>query len=153
MGSGLRDVACRAAANEVHLSPALTQARRLEPGRLFAVYSGTSYGPTLSKQVKMRLSGEGLVVILLVGLIAGWLAGRIVAGGGFGLIGDIAVGIVGALIGTWLLSRLGIHLGTGLVRTIIAATIGAVVLLLIIRLVSGGFTGRRWGVPWRRGRF
>lgn len=98
----------------------------------------------------MHISDEGILVILLTGLVAGWLAGKIVAGGGFGLIGDIAVGIVGALIGTWLLPRLGIHIGSGFVSTIIVATIGAVVLLLIIRLVNGGFPGRRWGFPWRR---
>jgi uncharacterized membrane protein YeaQ/YmgE (transglycosylase-associated protein family) len=95
----------------------------------------------------MHISGEGLLIILLVGLIAGWLAGRIVAGGGFGLIGDIAIGIVGALIGTWLLPRLGIHIGTGLVSSIVVATIGAIVLLLIIGLVRGGYPRRRW--YWR----
>jgi uncharacterized membrane protein YeaQ/YmgE (transglycosylase-associated protein family) len=100
----------------------------------------------------MYISGEGLLVILLAGLIAGWLAGKIVAGGGFGLIGDIAVGIVGALIGTWLLPRLGIHIGSGFVSTVVVATIGAVLLLLIIGLVSGGFARRRWGLPWRRWR-
>ncbi len=73
----------------------------------------------------MNLSGEGLLIILLVGLIAGWLAGEIVAGGGFGLIGDIAIGIVGAFIGSWLLPHLGIHIGAGLVNMIIVATIGA----------------------------
>jgi uncharacterized membrane protein YeaQ/YmgE (transglycosylase-associated protein family) len=104
------------------------------------------------KEAKMYISGEGLLVILLAGLIAGWLAGKIVTGGGFGLIGDIAVGIVGALIGTWLLPRLGIHIGSGLVSTIIVATIGAVVLLLIIGLVSGGFPRRRWSFRWRRWR-
>jgi uncharacterized membrane protein YeaQ/YmgE (transglycosylase-associated protein family) len=60
----------------------------------------------------MYLSGESLLIILLVGLIAGWLAGKIVSDGGFGFIGDIAIGIVGSLIGTWLLSRLGVHLGS-----------------------------------------
>jgi uncharacterized membrane protein YeaQ/YmgE (transglycosylase-associated protein family) len=86
----------------------------------------------------MYLSGQGIVVILLVGLVAGWLAGKIVRGTGFGLIGDIAIGIVGALIASWLLPRLGISLGVGLVRAIINSTIGAVLLLLIIRLVRGG---------------
>ncbi|MBV8837269.1 MAG: GlsB/YeaQ/YmgE family stress response membrane protein [Alphaproteobacteria bacterium] len=98
----------------------------------------------------MYLSGESLVVILLAGLIAGWLAGKIVAGGGFGLIGNIAVGVVGALIGTWLLPHLGIHIGRGFVNTIIVATIGAVLLLLIVGLLSGTWPRRRWGVPWRR---
>lgn len=98
----------------------------------------------------MYLSGQGLLAILLAGLIAGWLAGKIVASGGFGLIGDIAVGIVGALIGTWLLPRLGIHIHRGFVGTIIVATIGAIILLLIIRLVSGGFGRRGWRPSWRR---
>lgn len=98
----------------------------------------------------MYISGEGLLAILLAGLIAGWLAGKIVATGGFGLVGDIAVGIVGAVIGTWLLPRLGIEIRSGFVGTIIVATIGAIVLLLIIRLVSGGFRRRRWGFSWRR---
>ena len=62
----------------------------------------------------MHISGESLLVILLVGVIAGWLAGKIVEGSGFGLIGDMAVGIVGALIGSWLMPRLGIHLASGI---------------------------------------
>jgi uncharacterized membrane protein YeaQ/YmgE (transglycosylase-associated protein family) len=121
--------------------------------RLFAVIFAHHIGrPFRPKEARMYISGEDLLVILLTGLIAGWLAGKIVAGAGFGLIGDIAVGIVGAFIGTWLLPRLGIHIGSGFVSTIIVATIGAVVLLLIIRLVSGGFPRRRWGFPRRRWR-
>ena len=89
----------------------------------------------------MYLSGESILIILLVGLIAGWLAGKIVQGTGFGLVGDIAIGIVGAFIASWLLPRLGIGLGVGLIRAIIDATIGAVVLLVIIRLVR---RGGRW---------
>ncbi|MGC2823771.1 MAG: GlsB/YeaQ/YmgE family stress response membrane protein [Pseudolabrys sp.] len=89
----------------------------------------------------MYLSGESIVVILLVGLVAGWLAGKIVQGTGFGLIGDIAIGIVGAFIASWLLPRLGIGLGVGLVRAIVNSTIGAVLLLVIIRLVR---RGGRW---------
>jgi uncharacterized membrane protein YeaQ/YmgE (transglycosylase-associated protein family) len=84
----------------------------------------------------MYLSGESILIILLVGLIAGWLAGKIVRGSGFGLIGDIAIGIVGAFIASWLFPKLGIRLGVGIVHQILDATIGAVVLLLIIRLVS-----------------
>jgi uncharacterized membrane protein YeaQ/YmgE (transglycosylase-associated protein family) len=91
----------------------------------------------------MHISGEGLLVILVVGLIAGWLAGEIVAGGGFGLLGDMAIGIVGALIGSWLLPRLGIHIGSGIVSAIIVATIGAIVLLLVIGLLRGGYYPRR----------
>ena len=85
----------------------------------------------------MFLSQESLLVIVLVGLVAGWLAGHIVRGAGFGLIGDIAVGIVGAFIGDWLLPKLGIHLGAGVFRAILNATIGAVLLLFAIRLIRG----------------
>ena len=82
----------------------------------------------------MHLSTESLLVILLIGAVAGWLAGQIVQGTGFGLVADIAIGIVGALIGSWLLPALGIHLGAGIVPAIIGATLGAVLLLLILRL-------------------
>ncbi len=87
----------------------------------------------------MHISDQGILVILLVGLVAGWLAGKIVDGGGFGLIGDIAVGIVGALIGSWLMPRLGVHLASGILSSIIVATIGAVLLLVIVRLATGGY--------------
>jgi uncharacterized membrane protein YeaQ/YmgE (transglycosylase-associated protein family) len=99
----------------------------------------------------MYLSSESLLVILFVGLAAGWLAGQIVRGTGFGLIGDMVIGVVGAFIGDWLLPRLDIHLGTGIISAILNATIGAIVLLLIIRLVRGG---GRWSggsrIGWRR---
>jgi uncharacterized membrane protein YeaQ/YmgE (transglycosylase-associated protein family) len=87
----------------------------------------------------MYISNEGLFVILFVGLVAGWLAGKIVRGSGFGIIGDILIGIAGALIASWLFPRLGIHLGTGLVSEIIYSAIGAVILLLIVRLLRGRF--------------
>ena len=67
----------------------------------------------------MHMSSESLLVILFVGLVAGWLAGQIVQGTGFGLIGDLIVGILGAFIGSWLLPQLGIHLGTGLISAIL----------------------------------
>jgi len=95
------------------------------------------------KDTKMYMSGESLLIIIVVGLIAGWLAGQIVQGTGFGIIGDIIIGILGAFIGSWLLPQLGIHLGLGIVAAIINATIGALVLLLIIRLVRGGGGWRR----------
>jgi uncharacterized membrane protein YeaQ/YmgE (transglycosylase-associated protein family) len=88
------------------------------------------------------MSDQGLFVILLIGLAAGWLASHFVRGTGYGLIADACVGIVGALIGSWLLPRLGIHLGTGTVAAIISATIGAVLLLLVLRLLYR--QGRRW---------
>jgi uncharacterized membrane protein YeaQ/YmgE (transglycosylase-associated protein family) len=86
----------------------------------------------------MHISNESLLVILFVGLVSGWLAGKIVQGTGFGLIGDLAVGVIGAFIGDWLLPQLNIHLGVGIIGAIINATIGAVLLLLIIALVRGG---------------
>jgi uncharacterized membrane protein YeaQ/YmgE (transglycosylase-associated protein family) len=79
---------------------------------------------------------EGIIIFIIVGAIAGWLAGLIVKGSGFGLIGDIIVGIVGAFIGGWLLGMLGIMIGGGIIGAIIDATIGAVVLLFIIRLIK-----------------
>ena len=75
----------------------------------------------------MQMSNEGILVILFVGLVAGWLAGKIVRGTGFGIIGDILVGIAGALVASYLFPKLGIHLGTGLVSEIIYSAIGAVV--------------------------
>jgi uncharacterized membrane protein YeaQ/YmgE (transglycosylase-associated protein family) len=87
----------------------------------------------------MQMSNEGILVILFVGLIAGWLAGKVVRGTGFGIIGDIIVGIAGALVASLLFPRLGIHLGTGLISVIIYSAIGAVVLLLIVRLLRGRF--------------
>jgi uncharacterized membrane protein YeaQ/YmgE (transglycosylase-associated protein family) len=86
----------------------------------------------------MYLSGESLIVILFVGLVAGWLAGKLVRGAGFGIIGDIVIGIVGAFIASWLFPRLGIHLGVGLISKIIYSAIGAIILLLVVRLVRGG---------------
>jgi len=86
----------------------------------------------------MYISNEGLLVILFVGLVAGWLAGKVVRGTGFGIIGDIVVGIAGALVASFLFPRLGIHIGTGLVSEIIYSAIGAIILLLVVRLVRGG---------------
>ncbi|HKX09315.1 MAG TPA: GlsB/YeaQ/YmgE family stress response membrane protein [Stellaceae bacterium] len=87
------------------------------------------------------MAGESLLVILVVGLIAGWLAGHFVRGTGFGLIPDIAIGIVGALIGDWLFPQLGIYLASGMVSRIFTATVGAILLLLALRLLR---RRRRW---------
>jgi uncharacterized membrane protein YeaQ/YmgE (transglycosylase-associated protein family) len=86
----------------------------------------------------MHLSNESILVILFVGLVAGWLAGKVVRGTGFGIIGDIIVGIAGALIASFLFPKLGIHLGSGLVAEIIQSAIGAIILLLVVRLVRTG---------------
>jgi uncharacterized membrane protein YeaQ/YmgE (transglycosylase-associated protein family) len=77
-----------------------------------------------------------LLYFLVVGLVAGWLAGVLVKGGGFGLIGDLVVGVIGAVLGGWLFSTLGASVGGGLLGSIVVATIGAVVLLVIVRLIK-----------------
>lgn len=81
------------------------------------------------------MTAETLIIWLLVGLVAGVLASMVVRGGGFGIVGDIVVGILGALLGGWLLPRLGVSIGSGIVATIIVAFIGAVILLLIFRVI------------------
>ena len=79
---------------------------------------------------------ESLLVFIIIGAIAGWLAGLIVSGFGFGLIGNIIVGIVGALVGGWLLPRLGIYIGGGIIAAIINAAIGAIIVLFVIGLIK-----------------
>ena len=83
---------------------------------------------------------EALIIILIIGAVAGWLAGLIVQGIGFGLIGNIVVGIVGAFIADWLLPKIGIVIGGGMVASVINATIGAVVLLVIVGLFKRALT-------------
>lgn len=77
----------------------------------------------------------GILAALLIGAVAGWLAGLIVRGAGFGLLGNIVIGIIGALVAGWLLPRLGVSLGSGAIRDIINATIGAVIVLVILSLI------------------
>ena len=81
------------------------------------------------------MSLDAILIWLVIGGVAGWLAGVIVRGGGSDVITNIVVGIVGALIGGWLLGVLGVFVGGGIVGSIISATIGAVALLLILRVV------------------
>ena len=76
-----------------------------------------------------------ILIFIVVGAVAGWLAGLVVRGRGFGLIGDIVIGIIGALLASWRLPRLGIYLGPGIIYQIIEAFIGAVILLIILRLI------------------
>ena len=76
-----------------------------------------------------------LLIFLAIGAVAGWLAGILMSGGGFGLLGDIVVGIIGALVGGVLFGALGISAG-GLVGAIVTATVGAVVLIFILRLIK-----------------
>ncbi len=79
---------------------------------------------------------ESILILLVIGAVAGWLAGLVVKGGGFGLVGDIVVGIVGALVAGFLFPALGLHLGSGIIGTIIAAAIGAIIFLVIIKLIK-----------------
>ena len=76
------------------------------------------------------------VWFIIIGLVAGWLAGIIMKGGGFGVVGDIVVGVLGALIGGWLFGKLGASAGGGLLGSIIVATIGAIVLIFLLRLIK-----------------
>ncbi len=91
----------------------------------------------------MHMSNQGVLITLAIGIIAGWLASKVVHGTGSGLIGDLVIGILGAFIGGWLLPKLGIFLGVGFVPAVINATAGAVILLIIIRMVRGSNGGSR----------
>ncbi|MGQ0531089.1 MAG: GlsB/YeaQ/YmgE family stress response membrane protein [Caulobacteraceae bacterium] len=82
------------------------------------------------------MSAETLIIWILVGAVAGWLAGLVVRGFGFGLVGNIIVGILGAILGGWLFGAAGIAIGAGIVNTIFTAFIGAVFLLLIVRVIK-----------------
>jgi uncharacterized membrane protein YeaQ/YmgE (transglycosylase-associated protein family) len=73
---------------------------------------------------------------ILIGLAAGWMAGQFMRGGGFGLVGDILLGVVGAMVGGFLFHQLGLSAGGGLIGALIVATIGAVVLLFLVRMVK-----------------
>ncbi|WP_296745240.1 GlsB/YeaQ/YmgE family stress response membrane protein [Mesorhizobium sp.] len=79
---------------------------------------------------------ESLLVFIIIGAIAGWLAGLIVSGFGFGLIGNIIVGIIGAFIAGWLFPKLGFAIGGGILASIIHATLGAIILLLVVRVLK-----------------
>ncbi len=91
-----------------------------------------------------NLSLSNVLWWLLVGLIAGFLASRVMRGGGYGLIGDMVVGIIGAFIGGWLAGLLGLG-SFGLIGTIVIAFIGACILLAVLHAVSGGGASRGWG--------
>jgi uncharacterized membrane protein YeaQ/YmgE (transglycosylase-associated protein family) len=85
----------------------------------------------------MHLDPGGIIAWLLVGLIAGWLAGQFMRGGGFGLIGDIVMGVIGAFVGGLLFSFLLPGSSVGLLGSVVVAFIGAVVLILAIRALPG----------------
>jgi uncharacterized membrane protein YeaQ/YmgE (transglycosylase-associated protein family) len=72
---------------------------------------------------------------ILIGIVAGWLAGQFMKGGGYGLIGDLIVGVIGALLGGWLFGLAGVT-AAGLIGQLVVATIGAIVLILLLRLIK-----------------
>lgn len=78
----------------------------------------------------------GLLITLLIGGIAGWLAGLVMKGRGFGILGNIVVGIVGAFLAGWLLPTIGVSIGSGIAGSIVRALIGAIILLAIIGAIK-----------------
>lgn len=86
------------------------------------------------------MDGQSIIVILILGAVAGWLAGLVFQGGGLGLLGNIVVGIIGGFIGYWLLPKVGVNINTGTawLNYVLTAAIGAIVLLILINLVFGG---------------
>ncbi len=82
------------------------------------------------------MNTNSLLILLLIGAVSGWLAGKIMRGGGFGLLGDIVVGIVGSVVGGYLFGLLGVSAGGGLIGSIVTATVGAMALLFMIRLIK-----------------
>jgi uncharacterized membrane protein YeaQ/YmgE (transglycosylase-associated protein family) len=82
------------------------------------------------------MGAHGILAWIVIGTIAGWLAGKVIKGGGYGFVGDIVVGIVGAIIGGLLTGALGISIGSGLIASIIIAAIGAVILVYALRMVK-----------------
>jgi uncharacterized membrane protein YeaQ/YmgE (transglycosylase-associated protein family) len=95
---------------------------------------------------------ESLLITLLVGAVAGWLAGLFMRGSGYGLVGDIVVGLLGALIGSWLFStaHLSLQLGNAIVERIVIAFVGALLLLFIVGLLRPRRFRDRFARFWRR---
>ncbi len=77
-----------------------------------------------------------LLIVLAIGAVAGWLAGVIMKGGGFGLIVDIIIGIIGAFIGGWIFAQLGVTMSSSIINAIITSTVGAVALIAVIRIIK-----------------
>jgi uncharacterized membrane protein YeaQ/YmgE (transglycosylase-associated protein family) len=90
----------------------------------------------------MNISNYGLITLTVVGIVAGWLGGRMMWGGGPGLVGDLIVGVIGALFGVWLCPQVFGHLGVGVVAQILSAAMGAMILLFAVRIAAGN---RGWG--------
>ena len=121
---------------------------RQKERRAIHLYQGKDEIMTLATLMlaPVTLSLTNVLWWLIVGLIAGFLASRVMRGGGYGLIGDIVVGIIGALLGGWLAGLLGLG-SFGLIGTIVVAFIGACILIAILHAVSRGGAGRSrgWG--------
>jgi len=79
---------------------------------------------------------EGLLIFIVIGVVAGWIAGQVMKGGGFGLVGDLLVGVAGAFIGGLIFPRIGLSFGGGIIGDIISAVLGAIILLFVIRLIK-----------------
>src|SRR5690606_29542432 len=105
------------------------------PSNRFRCFTCAGSDPTTRGKTDMGI--ESILIMLIVGAIAGWLAGLIVKGFGFGLLGNIVVGIVGAFIAGLVLPAIGLSIGGGILSAIIHATIGAVILLFLIKLIRG----------------
>jgi len=106
--------------------------------RLAPAAAGAQHGLRNSIRREIAMPGiETILIWLLVGAVAGWLAGVIVKGAGFGLVGNIIVGIIGAVVAGWLLPRIGVHIAVGnaILSAIIYAAIGGVVVLVVLSLV------------------
>jgi uncharacterized membrane protein YeaQ/YmgE (transglycosylase-associated protein family) len=83
------------------------------------------------------MDGTNLLWLLIIGLVAGWLAGKIMKGRGFGLVGDLIVGVIGSFLGGWVFGLLGIA-ASGLLGELITALVGAIILLWLLRLIKRG---------------
>jgi uncharacterized membrane protein YeaQ/YmgE (transglycosylase-associated protein family) len=87
-------------------------------------------------QLENPMDTNSLLIMLVIGAVAGWLAGILMRGFGFGLIGNIVVGILGAVVGSWLFGTLGVSIGGGWIDSIFTATVGAVVLLFVVGVLK-----------------
>jgi uncharacterized membrane protein YeaQ/YmgE (transglycosylase-associated protein family) len=106
-----------------------------------SAYCQTRYKQANIKEMPMRAAFQeerfmGVIVWLIVGAIAGWLAGIIVKGGGFGLIGNIVIGIIGAIVAGWVLPLFGVLIGGGFFAQVINAAIGAIIVLLVVAFIK-----------------
>src|ERR1700722_10543724 len=100
------------------------------------VTQGVDSAQSQGKHSLSRRRDMGFLAWIIVGLIAGWLAGQVMKGGGYGVLVDIILGLLGGLLGGWLFGQLGLGAGGGMVGSIIVAFIGAVILVGITRLIK-----------------